>query len=452
LIALDQMGGDALTRDLVTPLLDTDDPDLQQTALDVMSRHEGWSSEIRSLVQVWLSTADLSDGQRAALSGSLLALSADADMQQLISDALLLPATPPENRRLLFNVIARCHLPQLPKGWLEALALILASTDHTLQREVVATVQARNLDAFDAALAALASRSDVPAELRVAALDAIAPRQPGLSGDVFALLTAHVASEVEPLLRVAAARALGASRLTGDQLLELIPHLTAAGPLTLPLLMPAFSHGSDRTIGLALVTELKKSGGATALSSEELRRLIQYYPAEVYAAAEPLLAKLAAREQEQEAYLADLVSRTIDAPGNPERGRHVFFSKKVGCYGCHRIDGKGGSVGPDLSQIGRIRDPRALLEAIVFPSSTIVPEYRTYSIATRSGVVEHGMIVRESADAIYLRTAHLAEIRIARSEVEELRPSDVSLMPQGLEKTMTAEEFADLLEFLFQRR
>ncbi|MBI3464820.1 MAG: hypothetical protein HY000_17465 [Planctomycetes bacterium] len=62
------------------------------------------------------------------------------------------------------------------------------------------------------------------------------------------------------------------------------------------------------------------------------------------------------------------------------------------------------------------------------------------------------MIVRETADALYLRTSQLAEIRIARHDVDELQPSNVSIMPQGLEKTMTDQEFADLLEFLYQRR
>ena len=86
--------------------------------------------------------------------------------------------------------------------------------------------------------------------------------------------------------------------------------------------------------------------------------------------ARPLLAKLAEREREQEVYLTELVNRTLPTPGNPERGREVFFSQKVGCYGCHRAAGSGGHLGPDLSQVGRFRTPRDLLESIVFPSAS----------------------------------------------------------------------------------
>ena len=169
-------------------------------------------------------------------------------------------------------------------------------------------------------------------------------------------------------------------------------------------------------------------------------------------AAEPLVKQLAGRQEDQAAYLAKLTLDTLQTPPVPERGRGVFFSKKVGCYGCHKIDGQGGSVGPDLSQIGRIRDPRSLLEAVVFPSSTIVPDYRQFVIATRSGTIHTGMIVRDDADAIYLRTAELAEIRVTRGEVEDMKESAVSIMPQGLEKTMSPQELSDLLEFLYQRR
>ncbi len=316
----------------------------------------------------------------------------------------------------------------------------------------MAVIRARNLTQFDGALAKLAARSDVPVELRIAALECLGPRQRQLDAVAFKLLTTNLSEKVDPLVRVAAARALGSFRPQNPQLLELAGAVAEAGPLTLPLHIPAYSEAADGKVGVALFTALLKSSGAGALSPDEVHALMKRFPAEVHEVARPLVAKLAEREREQEVFLTQLVDRTLQSPGNPERGREVFFSQKVGCYGCHRLEGKGGAVGPDLSLVGRFRDPRALLEAVVFPSSTIVPEFRSFSIVTRAGKTNTGMIVAETSDALYLRTSQLAEIRLARKDIEEIAPSNISIMPQGLEKTMTDQEFADLLEFLYQRR
>ncbi|MBI3866119.1 MAG: HEAT repeat domain-containing protein [Planctomycetia bacterium] len=452
LVALDQMDHGELTRDLVIPLLDTDDPDLQQAALAVVSRRESWAGEIRKLIDQWLATSELSAAQQQSLTGALLALSADPGIQSLVAGALSGSSTPAENRRLLVRVLSRARIDQFPATWLDALGRILSGDDASLAREAVAVVRARNLTKFDAVLAQLAGRGDLPTELRIAALECLGPRSRKPDAASFAFLMRHLSDEVDPLVRVAAARALGGFRPHDAQLKELTGAVAQSGPLTLPLLIPAFSETGDAAVGQALFQSLLKSPGAAALSPDELHALLRRFSPEVQATARPLLARLADRERQQEVYLTELVNRTLQTPGNPDRGRDVFFAQKVGCYGCHKLEGKGGSVGPDLSLLGRFRDPRALLEAVVFPSSTIVPEYRSFTIVTRDGKSHTGMIVSESSDALYLRTSQLAEIRIARSDVEDIAPSSVSIMPQGLEKTMTDQEFADLLEFLYQRR
>ena len=63
-----------------------------------------------------------------------------------------------------------------------------------------------------------------------------------------------------------------------------------------------------------------------------------------------------------------------------------------------------------------------------------------------------GIIARENADAIYLRTTQLAEIRIARKDVEAIGQAKISIMPEGLEKAMNAQQLSDLLEFLYHCR
>src|SRR5207253_2305503 len=112
----------------------------------------------------------------------------------------------------------------------------------------------------------------------------------------FALLSGHLSETTEPLLRVAAARTLGASALNRQQLLQLTPHLGDAGPMLVPLLVPAFAKAKDAEVGTALVSALKRSPGTEALAADDFAKLLKGYPAEVQAAAEPLRERLAARQ------------------------------------------------------------------------------------------------------------------------------------------------------------
>src|SRR5262249_16618668 len=134
--------------------------------------------------------------------------------------------------------------------------------------------------------------------------------------------------------------------------------------------------------------------------------------------------------------------------GDAGRGRAVFFGTAAACSTCHRIRGEGGRVGPDLTRIGAFRSGRDLLESILWPSSTFAQGYEAYTIATTDGRVLGGLIARQDADVLILRDSSGAETRLRRDEVEELRRSETSLMPGGLERALTREEFRDLLAFL----
>jgi putative heme-binding domain-containing protein len=451
-ITLDQMQDGHLTREVVVPLLDTDDADLQQAVLEVMGRRPGWSGDILGLLRSWLTSPQRSPSQEHSLTGALLAFSGEADVQRLVAEALARRETTPATRLLLLRVLGRCRLDPLPRPWLDALGQALVYDEPAVRREALATVKARNLRDFDRRLEALSRQDHLPADLRIAALDCIAGRQRQLAPESFTLLLEHLSDRTEPLLRVAAARALGASTLDGRQLAQLAGKIAEAGPMVVPLVVPSFTRSRDAAAGRALVNALKGSPGIEALAADDLDRLLKGYPAQVREAARPLRDRLAARQQGQAAYLSRLTQELLQTPGNVERGREVFFSRKASCYGCHRAQGKGGGVGPDLSQVGRFRTSGDLLESIVFPSSSIVPEFRSYVVATRDGRVHTGMIARETSDEIYLRTAQLAEVRVARQDVEAMTPSPVSVMPEGLEKALSRQELSDLLEFLYHQR
>ena len=119
------------------------------------------------------------------------------------------------------------------------------------------------------------------------------------------------------------------------------------------------------------------------------------------------------------------------------------------CRTCHTIGYVGGKIGPDLTRIGQIRQPRDLVESILFPSASFVRSYEPVLVRTADGQVhqrqaEEGRCRTRSS----LTLAADKEVRIAREDIEEMLPGKVSIMPAGLDKQLSLQELADLVEFL----
>jgi putative heme-binding domain-containing protein len=298
----------------------------------------------------------------------------------------------------------------------------------------------------------LSLREKEPAGLRIAAIESVAERARPLDDRAFALLADHLSEATDPLLRLSAARTLGKSTLSQPQLLRLAGLAARSSTTVLRSILPVFAGSDDRRVGLALVDALGRNPSAEILSAGELDRALAKEPAEVRERARPLRAKLEARQSKRAEYLARVSSELAALRGNADVGHELFLSTKLGCFGCHRAVGRGGTVGPDLSKIGQIRTRPELLESILFPDLIVAPEFRSFLVEMRDGRVATGLIVRDDLETITLRTADLAETRIARNDVERMIPATTSLMSEGLEKLMTRQELCDLLEFLSSQR
>ena len=452
LIALDQMKDGGLTAGQVAPLLASNDPDLQRSALDVVSRRPAWSSLAGKLLASWLASPALSATRERVLAETLPAIVGEAGVREVIAQALTVAETPEPTRLLLLRMVAQCRLDALPESWLEALAVALASPRPAVMREAIATIRARGLSQFDRTLVELSRKTDLPAEIRIAALESVGGRAGPPDEHAFALLVEQLGESAEPLSRLAAARTLAASSLTAEQLTRLARSVTAANPMALRLVLPAFAGSSDLQVGTVLIDALKRSASVESLATSELDRALKGYPLAVRERARGIRDALASRDKEKTTRVASLSAELGRLRGDPDAGQEVFLSTKIGCFACHRAVGRGGTVGPDLSQIGKIRNRAELLESIIFPGLTVAPEYRSTVVATRDGRVATGLVIRDSPEAVYLRTTDLSEVRIPRAQVEEMSPADGSLMPEGLETIMTRQELCDLLEFLASQR
>jgi len=446
LIALDRMDDGRLTRDEVTALLDTGDAALQSAAVEVITKRRGWADEIVGWLNRTMTESALSEQRSTMVRGALLAFATDDKVQALVAERLGHTDVPEARQRLLLEVMAHSGLTTTPTAWIAPLGKQLNTENPRVLLQAVQTIGAIGIDTFDAQLLQLARNASPPVRIRVAALAAAAPRAPGLDASCFDLLNGQLQDHAGPLDRLEAARVLSHAKLDRSQLLHLAETLPSAGPLELPVLVAAFEQSSDDRVGRALVTALEQSDGVGNLRDTELRALLGRYPSDVRESAAALIAQLQTSADERQSRMAELASALAD--GNPARGRDVFTSTRAACTVCHRIGNDGGLVGPNLSNIGKIRGPRDLLEAIVFPSATFARGYQPYAVLTDDGAVVSGVISRETADAIVLFTAQRAEIRIERDRIEELAPDKLSIMPQGLDRLLSRQELGDLVAYL----
>jgi putative membrane-bound dehydrogenase-like protein len=130
--------------------------------------------------------------------------------------------------------------------------------------------------------------------------------------------------------------------------------------------------------------------------------------------------------------------------GDAERGRLVF---QKNCATCHNVAGIGVRVGPDIADT-RVKTREQLLSDILNPNGAIDGNYLNYLVSTRSGQVFSGLIAAESASSVTLKRAEGQTDVILRQDIDEIRSTGASLMPEGLEKNITVDEMSDLITFL----
>jgi len=131
------------------------------------------------------------------------------------------------------------------------------------------------------------------------------------------------------------------------------------------------------------------------------------------------------------------------------RGKAVFAKN---CAACHRLEEVGNDVGANLVAALPNKTKAALLIDILDPSREVDPRYVNYTAATLSGRTVSGILAVETATSITLRRAEKAEDVILRSDLDTFTASKKSLMPEDLEKTLTKQDLADVMEYLMKQK
>jgi len=129
---------------------------------------------------------------------------------------------------------------------------------------------------------------------------------------------------------------------------------------------------------------------------------------------------------------------------NPPHGRVVF---RTVCAVCHRLDQEGHAVGPDLFDMRRQTKENILFHIIV-PDAEVAPAFAPYVVEAKDGRVLSGILASETPTSVTLRGPLAQETSVLRSEIAKIEAAPGSLMPNGLEATISKQDLADLLAYL----
>ncbi|PYK58942.1 MAG: hypothetical protein DME21_14575 [Verrucomicrobia bacterium] len=451
LIALDQMDGSDLKPSDVIPSLNASDEHLRSAANWVVGHHPDWGGELAGFFRERLAAKNFKNSDRAELEKQLAQLAQDREIQELLGSVLRDPGFADEGWLIVLHAMARAGLKKTPSTWITALWPVVDTDNAVLVKEAVLTARALTLSKTNAmeligTLSRVAHNAGWPPDVRLDALTALPAGLSSVEPDIFDFLRANLDAKKPPMLRAAAAEIIYRAKLNEEQLIELTDTLKIAGPLELSTLLGAFAHATSEAVGLRLVAALNESKGLAGLRVDLLKPLLEKFPATVQEQGQALLAKLNVDLEKQKAHLEELLASL--PKGDIRRGQAIFNSPKTACASCHKIGYVGGLVGPDLTSIGQARTERDLLESVVYPSASFVRSYEPMVVATKSGDEYSGVIKKDAPDEIVLATGPNTEMRIARSDVTEMRPGTVSIMPQGLDEQISRQELADLVAFL----
>ncbi|MDB4621959.1 HEAT repeat domain-containing protein, partial [Rubripirellula sp.] len=132
--------------------------------------------------------------------------------------------------------------------------------------------------------------------------------------------------------------------------------------------------------------------------------------------------------------------------GDPAHGRTAFTKAK--CAQCHQFGNYGEAIGPSLSGIGRRFTKREILESVLFPAHVVSDQYASKRVLTLDGRVITGLVSQRSDDNLELRDANNQVILIKEKEIDQILPSNSSIMPSGLLDDLTLQEISDMMAYM----
>lgn len=307
-----------------------------------------------------------------------------------------------------------------------SLAALLKATGEPQRVEAV--------QAMFAAAAAIAQDASQDAADRIEAVKLLANDEDSHA----AMATLALSEPVQPV-RIQAINQLSRS---ADPLpwQELLAKFAGHSPTIRRAVVDAALANAERT---AMLLDSIESGSikVAELEPAQVSRLLKHRSSELSARAGKLLA--AAIPEDRKKVLAEY-QVVLKMEADSKRGQPIF---QKNCATCHRIGDIGVNVAPDISD-SRTKQPEQILADVLQPNRAIDNNYVSYSVVTVDGQTLTGIISADTATSITLRQPENKSVTLLRTDIEEMRSNGVSLMPEGLEKTIPPQDMADLIAFI----
>ncbi len=461
MIALDQMPGGNLDSDVVLRELDSQDTRLQEAAWWIVSRHaKDWGALMTAHLRKAIAETTENPEKRNQLQARLARLARSPELAQWIAKELTASGVPASTQMLLLKTMGDTGGQFAEESWVVELLQMLRESrrDQGLASEVIATlaklppIRTNNAESKKLAsqwtqdLLGAAQNTSMEPSTRLRALASIKGSLPQIDDSLLEFLLTQTVPEQPLEIRGAAAESIAKAKLTESQQLRLASSLKNLALSELNTILTSFQSSKDEQTGKRLVNSLLGSSAADSLNAFRLKSLLERFGEPVRQAARPLLDRLEKSQAEQLAK-AESIAKLVST-ANPQRGLQVFGSQKAACTACHKAANVGGITGPALKGIGARRSERDLIESIIFPNASLVQSYETWKVLTDDGQILNGVLIEDRPDEVVLSGGIDKSFRIPRSSIEEMSRSDQSIMPTGLDKLITDQEFADLVAFL----
>ncbi len=280
------------------------------------------------------------------------------------------------------------------------------------------------------------AQTDLPLAQR---LEALAIARQASAEQLSATLEALLHPSTPPALQVAAIEV--AKQSTDRALIEIVlAHLSSLAPQPHAAAIEALA---SRPAWAALLLE-QVANGKLPLTEVPLERLALWTKDKHQPLAQ-LASNLAEKlSKSSRAEVVATYEKSLALAGDAARGREVY--KRV-CAACHKVENDGFEIGPNLAAM-KARGASAIVLAVMDPSREVNPQFLSYVALTTDGRTASGMLASENATSITLRRAQNQSDSLLRSEIDQLRSTGKSLMPEGLERDLTEQNLADLIAFI----